>query len=107
MADGNSAPAAPKANPENEDPLFEGILKSADLIRYIGQNAVCWAPDVFPAATWRAMVLEIAEEADKIIRACGITDLDSHFENIWDMLGMRRNERGIDYKPYEGVDGNA
>jgi hypothetical protein len=107
MADLGSATGAPKPNPENEDPLFARILEAADLIRYIAQNAECYPTDAFSAVTWSQMLLEIADEADKIIRACGITNLEAHYEDQWGKIGEERNWQRVDYRPYEGVASEA
>ncbi|MFC4594277.1 hypothetical protein [Sphingobium tyrosinilyticum] len=90
----------PEPNPENEDPLFAGILKSADLVRYIAQNAECYPIDAFSAATWAQMLSEVAGEADKIIGLCGVTNLEAHHEDVWGIIGQDRNDLRIDYRPY-------
>jgi len=95
------------ANPENEDPLFAGILKSADLIRYIAQNAESFPAEAFSAATWAQMLSEVAGEADKIIRLCGVADLEAHHEDVWGIIGQNRNDLRVDYVPYRDGDSNG
>ena len=100
MADPRTA-GAPKPNAENEDPIFAEILKSADLISYIGVNARCYPVEAFSAEEWSQMLFEVFNEVEEIQRLCGVASIEDHQTDAWSSIGDRRNSSGQDYRPYK------
>jgi hypothetical protein len=67
-------------------------------------------PDDFSKVQLWSVIEEIAGEADRILRLCGIANLDAHFVEAWASLSVARDPvlgDGADtpYRPFTDVKG--
>jgi len=84
---------------------MEKIREHTDVIRYLSQNVETYGADAWSKRQLIAMLSEISQHADDILRYTGITDLESHFEDVWGILidnrsGVSGNGFDEGYRPY-------
>ena len=96
---------------DNEDALHAKIREHADVIRYLGQNVRCHPDDAWSKRQVIAMLDEISDHADAILKLTGVPSLERHFNDVWPDLGESRSPvtgNGLD-KPFQAYadDGEA
>lgn len=86
------------------DPLTNKIRESADVIGFICANTASFESGDFSVRQLEKQLSRIRDEADAILKATGVCDLERHHKEMWERLRMDALGSEDWLKPYVGVE---